>query len=47
METCSTVKMNINTENLVAIISKLQYDLDVTKRKLQEVSAEKDNALSR
>lgn len=39
--------MNINTENLVAIISKLQYDLDVTRRKLQEVSAEKDNALSR
>lgn len=47
METYSTVKMNINTEDLVAIISKLQYDLDATKRKLQEVSAEKDNALSR
>nr|XP_022321626.1 uncharacterized protein LOC111123530 [Crassostrea virginica] len=39
--------MDVNTQRLVTIISELQYELDITKRKLQAEMAEKERILTR
>lgn len=43
----TSITMDVNTAKLVTIISRLQYELDSTKRKLRIEEEEKEKALTR